>query len=112
MSIFGDGSDDIAAVKQLAEHIRGIPRMAVAVGPEDVAEDAWAIALGLRDIHQASERIFRELLPSLLAVAPTSPEAEQLLHEIGEEYRHMLYHITTTRFFSYLIGSTPGPEER
>ena len=112
VSFFGDSGNDVEAVKQFAAHIQAIPRVAAAIGREDVAEDSWAIAVGLKDIHQASERIFRELLPALLAASPESPEAEHLLHAIGEEYRHILYHITTTRFFGYLVGSTPGPEER
>jgi hypothetical protein len=112
VTFFEDGSDGVLAVKQLAAHLQSIPRLAAAIGLEDVAEDSWAIAVGLKDIHQASQRIVVGLLPALLAAPPASPEAERLLQAIGEEYRHILYHITTTRYFSYLIGSTPGPDER
>lgn len=112
MTFVGDGSDDVLAVKQLAAHLQAIPRVSAAIGRDDVAEDSWAIAIGLKDIHQASERIFGEFLPALLAASPKSPEAERLLHAIGEEYRRILYHITTTRYFAYLVGSTPGPDER
>jgi hypothetical protein len=112
VTIFRDSGDELELVKQLADHIQAIPRVGKAIGREDVAEDSWAIAVGLKDIHRSSEQIFRNLVPSLLATSPTNPEAEQILHAIGEEYRHILYHITTTRFFNYLIGSTPDLEER
>ena len=104
--------DDVLAVKRLAAHLQAIPRLRAAIGLDDAADDSWAIAVGLKDVHHASERIFNELLPALLAATPSSAEAEHLLHAIGEEYRHILYHLTTTRYFAYLVGSTPGPDER
>jgi hypothetical protein len=99
-------SDDIPAVKRLAEHLQQVPRVAATVGRDDVAEDSWAITKGLNDIQRSAERIFQELVPALIMAPPKSSEAENLLYEIGEEYRHILYHLTATRFFGYLTDST------
>lgn len=107
-----DELDDVAAIKQLAEHLQRVPRLAAVVGRDDVAEDSWAIASGLKDIRDSAEKIFQELVPALLRAPPKSPEAESLLYEIGEEYRHILYHLNASRFFGYLTGSTSTEEDR
>lgn len=105
--VFGDPE----TVKKLAEHLMKIPRLARVVGLDDAAEDAWAIATGLKDIGESMDKIFNELLPELLAAEPKSTKAAELLYSIGEEYRHVQYHIIDTRFFGYIANQQKLDDE-
>ena len=101
---------DMDAIKALAENLQRIPKIARVVGRDDLAEEAWAIATGLKDVRECCDRIFGQIVPALLATDPRSADAEALLYDLGEQYRHMLYHITQTRFFAY-VKDSPGAEE-
>lgn len=105
-----DGQPDLNDVRLLAERLRRIPKLSHVVGLDDVDEDAWAIAGGLRDIHESCSRLFSELVPELLTVDPTHERAAEILHGIGEIFRHIRYHTTDSRFFGYLAES-PGAED-
>jgi hypothetical protein len=56
----------------------------------------------LCDICESTEKVYGDLLPRLRSQAMSGTEVENLLHEIGEEFRHILYHIRDPEFFSYL----------
>ena len=69
-------------------------------GIDSVRDAAWEVATGLADIQEASARL-ADLIDRLLTADP--PEIEDLLHQVGEEYRHVLYHIMNTKFFNYVV---------
>jgi hypothetical protein len=70
-------------------------------GNGSAKEDAWEIATGLTDILESADRL-RELAASLAAPDANRIDVEDVLHAIGEEYRHILYHIQTTKYFGYV----------
>jgi hypothetical protein len=107
-----EGNPDRDDVRLLAERLRRIPRLTQVVGLDDADEDAWAIAEGLRDIHESSSRLFSELVPELLNTQTTDTRAEQILYEIGEVLRHIRYHTSDSRFFGFLADSPGAEEER
>lgn len=94
----------------IAEHLMKSSALAAVLQRRggSISEEAWEIGTGLADIKESTTRLFDDLIPALLHADPASAEVENLLHEIGEEYRHILYHITNTRFFSHVV---PESEE-
>ena len=107
---FSNALGDTDAVQALASRLQQVPKIARVVGRDDLGDEAWAIATGLKDVSECCSRIFGQIVPKLLMTDPRSPEAEALLYSLGEEYRHMHYHITESRFFAY-IKDSPGAEE-
>jgi hypothetical protein len=104
-------------MSRLAEYLQEMPAVLQFVDrrrARSAKEEAWEIAHGLADIRDSARCIFENLLPRLLQLPPSGDEAEDLLYQIGEEYRHILYHITNTDFFSYVVnagGENDGPEK-
>lgn len=70
-------------------------------GSGSAKEDAWEIATGLSDILESAERL-RDLVASLAASDADHSDIEDALNAIGEEYRHILYHIRSTKYFGYV----------
>ena len=64
--------------------------------------EAWRIVNSLSDLEEAFEEVTRVLLPRLVNTESIN-EAEDTLHDIGEELRHILYHIKDPKYFSYLL---------
>lgn len=99
--------DNVDRAESIAKHLIRSTIFATMVarrGERSVAEEAWEIGTALADICESTTRLFDELLPALLRAEPSSIEVEDLLHEIGEEYRHIHYHITNSRFFSHVVS--------
>jgi hypothetical protein len=92
---------------ELAKHLQEMPavqRFADRRRKRSTKEEAWEIAHGLTDILESTKTIFEKLLPRLLQLPPEDDKAEEFLYEIGEEYRHIFYHIRNTDFFSYVVA--------
>jgi glucose-6-phosphate-specific signal transduction histidine kinase len=91
--------------ERLAQALRRIPRVIAAAERSSRAADAeaWQIATALSDIRESTHRLFSDLVPRLLEASPTDEVADDLLNEIGEEYRHILYHILDTKLFDYIV---------
>lgn len=107
-----DPSMTMDQTQRLAEHLKRVTRVVQAgkLRPDgSVDAEAWQIATALSDVEESANKIFSELLPNLLSLAPESDAANDLLHEVGEEYRHILYHILDTKIFSYIVPE-PEPE--
>lgn len=97
---------DIDQVKALAERLKRTPMLIGFVQRQPGAsldEQAWQIATSLADIQESTERLYGELVPKLLSEGLTTEGADDVVNEIGEEYRHILYHIQDTRLFGYIV---------
>jgi hypothetical protein len=68
-----------------------------------VKEIATEVADGLIDIRESARVLFTDCLPRLQSASPGSEEFEDALNDIGEEYRHIYYHIVHTQMFAYVI---------
>jgi hypothetical protein len=90
--------------KSLADQLARIPRVQSSAKRRGTTPEAEAaqIATALLDIEESANALFGKLVPKLLVADPVGSEADDLLHEIGEEYRHMLYHIRDTKMFDYI----------
>jgi hypothetical protein len=62
-------------------------------------EEAWSIAYSLGDIEQSMRTFLGEQLPALLDPGVEGEKLEDLLLEVREEFRHILYHIHDPEFF-------------
>lgn len=106
----GYSHKELERVKALADHLQRVPKVVEDAKRRgaNADEEAMQIATGLADIQESSRELFEKLVPRLLKLPPGSSEAEELLHAIGEEYRHILYHIMDTKLFSYVVPEREG----
>ncbi len=69
------------------------------------AEDqADTLAHALIDMEESMNAITTALLPKLYKERVDKEMVEDIVMEIGEELRHILYHIRDTKVFDYLGG--------
>jgi hypothetical protein len=68
----------------------------------DTEKEAWTLAHALLDLEQSFSRFTRELLPKLEREDLSSDDVCDVLHTMGEEFRHILYHIGDPKYFRYL----------
>lgn len=68
-------------------------------GEED---DAWTLAHDFSDLEKSFTTILDELMPKLLDGDLSAAELDDVLLDIGEEFRHIIYHISNSKYFSYL----------
>ena len=63
--------------------------------------ESWRVVHSLSDIEESATLILQDLLPKLIGHEKPDDLLDTLF-DIGEEFRHILYHINDPRFFSYL----------
>lgn len=63
---------------------------------------AATLAHSLTDLEKSFREILEALLPRLLDESLASDQLNDVLLDIGEELRHVLYHIKDPKFFDYL----------
>ncbi len=90
----------VAELKALAERLSKCPDV-VKLDQGDHKE-AWALAHAFHDLEESFRRILDDQLKKLTASDLDESETLDLLLEIGEELRHVLYHIHDPRFYRYL----------
>lgn len=99
--------ESASEVKRLAEILSRCK--AVTQFDTDEEKEAWTLAHCFADLEASFQVILDQHLPELLSLSRTDQETEDLLHDIGEELRHILYHLKDPRYYRYLLD---GPEER
>jgi hypothetical protein len=65
-------------------------------------KEADRLAHSLLDMQESFREIYESLLPQLTSENIDEEKIDNVLYEIGEELRHILYHIKDPRFYSYL----------
>ena len=95
--------EDMSSLKSLARRLAGVGKVKELSDNEH--DEAWVLAHAFSDMEEASSKLFGELLPQLMSEKVNSEEAYDLLLDIGEELRHILYHIRDPRFYRYLDSS-------
>jgi len=64
-------------------------------------DEAAALAHALDDIQESAQKIYGEILPKIMACASLEPPAfRELLDDIGDEFRHIAYHIEDSQLTS------------
>jgi|SRR6185437_5132619 len=66
------------------------------------------MAHAFTDLEQSFRQFVEVLLPKLLDPSTNADEATDILLDIGEEFRHILYHIRDVKYFGYLFPITEG----
>ena len=54
------------------------------------------------DIEESCKVMINELFPKLLSDSINEDDVDEILYDIGEEFRHVLYHIKDPKFYNYL----------
>ena len=65
-------------------------------------EEAWTLAHAFGDLEESFLQFLDDLLPRLLEDDLTAEEMESLLLDVGEEFRHILYHLADPQFYGYV----------
>lgn len=87
-------------VKKLANRLAKCPQVQAL---DDAKEkEAWTLAHSFSDIEESLVALLEGQLPRLVEQELEPSEVHDLLLEIGEELRHVLYHIKDPKFYKYL----------
>lgn len=89
------------AARQLSERLARLKTVSQFDQPRE--PQAATLAHSLTDLEQSFREILETLLPKLLDPSLNSDQLNDVLLDIGEELRHILYHIKDPKFFQYLI---------
>jgi hypothetical protein len=68
----------------------------------DTENQCETLAHAFLDMQDAMQVIINERIPMLYLRNLNSNEVDDLILDIGEELRHILYHINDTRVYDYL----------
>ncbi len=87
----------LAKLAKLLEQCREVTRF-----DSEKEKEAWTLAHDFLDLEESFQAFLQRLLPRLKSSELTPSERYELLLEIGEEFRHILYHIRDSRFYKNL----------
>jgi hypothetical protein len=65
-------------------------------------KEAETLAHAFLALEESFHKFTGELLPKLKSGEISKGDLAHVLHEIGEEFRHILYHIGDPRYYRYL----------
>ena len=91
---------DPKAMNELAAKLAKVPGLSKNDRSEKEPESS-TLAYTFSELEESFSLFVDDLLPRLVN-ADSEDEASNLLHDIGEEFRHILYHINDTRYYNYL----------
>ena len=63
---------------------------------------SWTLAYTFSELEESFRKFTEVQLPKLFSERLNEEQIDDLLHEIGEEFRHILYHIKDPKFYEYL----------
>ena len=89
-----------ARLKALAERLEICQKVKGYDTPDE--KQAWTLAHNLLDLDASFRTFLDQQLPKLEKEELNSDQINDILFEIGEELRHVLYHIRDAEFYSYL----------
>ncbi|MDX1920437.1 MAG: hypothetical protein SFU25_06840 [Candidatus Caenarcaniphilales bacterium] len=95
-------SQNIQDLNFLAEKLARNKSLIKFNNPNESEPESWSLAYALLELENSCSKFTKELLPKLVSENLSEDEINDLLHEIGEELRHILYHIKDSKFYSYL----------
>ena len=65
-------------------------------------KEAWTLSHAFLDLNESFKKFSCELLPKLFNENLSEEEIVDILHTIGEEFRHILYHIKENKYYDHL----------
>lgn len=94
---------DVSDWQRLAEKLSRVPEVSsLDSGNEKEAE---TLTHAFADLETSFRVFLDQHLPRLLALEAEAEEINDVLIEIGEELRHILYHIRDPKYYRYLDPS-------
>ncbi len=91
---------DAEAIKSLAISLSRCPEITKFDKGED--KEAWALAHAFSDLEESFLKFLEHHLPALTQSQMEGSDIHNLLLDIGEEFRHIIYHIKNTKFYQYI----------
>lgn len=95
-----DNSEEIKLVQLLYKILKDNKK--IAQFDSENEPGGWRLAYSLSEIEKSCSTFYNKLLPKLKKTNKQE-DIEKILHEIGEEFRHLLYHIEDSKYYSYLF---------
>jgi hypothetical protein len=91
------------ALKGIAEKLEACEE----IRKYDTADEkqAWTLAHAFLDLAESFRKFLDQQLPKLERSSMDCEQMNELLLDIGEEFRHILYHIQDPAFYAYLRES-------
>jgi len=96
--------NDVSKLKALSDRLSQSEKVTNYDKPDE--PESWTIAIALKDIEESFIRVFDDHLPSLLNDDLPKSMVNDRLHAIGEEFRHIIYHIKDCKYYEYLWPET------
>ena len=97
------------------------PHLSVSILPKMLArastvrkysdEETWSLSHNLSCIEESCIKLTADLFPKLVEEGANPDSLDDLLNDIGEELRHIAYHTSDSRYYSYLGVETPEKKE-
>ena len=87
-------------IVQLAERLSRISEITKLNRGEE--KEAWTIAHAFSDMEESMFALTQSYFPKLLAEKMPVSDLVILLQEIGEELRHIVYHLSDMRYYQYI----------
>jgi hypothetical protein len=97
-------TNDMVLMGQLADKLAPQPKLRNLDSP-DISE-ASRLAHALIDLKGSFEKYLGELLPKL--IESKDEDTIDRLQEIGDELRHISYHLHDPKFFEVYVGTVSG----
>jgi hypothetical protein len=94
----------VERINELAKRLSECPEITRYDSGED--KEAWALADGFSDLEEAFRTFLDEYLPKLADPQVRGEALVEVLQDIGEEFRTILWHIQEPKFYSYLHGDS------
>lgn len=85
---------------QIAERLAKLPQVTRYDNGEH--KEAWSLSHAFLDLGDSFKKFNSEYLPQLLRDDLSDEELIDILHDIGMEFQHILYHIHDPKYFSHL----------
>lgn len=86
--------ESVEAMRALEKRLERCPALA-----RYGKDEAMSLAYNFAELEQSMQTFLREELPKLLDPSVEGERIDDLLFEIREEFRHILYHIHDPEFF-------------
>ena len=66
-------------------------------------KESWTLAHSFNDLEESVKTLMNDLFPKLMADSMHENEINELFLDIGEEFRHIIYHIKDPNFYRYIF---------
>lgn len=96
-------TDNIEKIKAISERLAWIQRVRQCDSEDE--PQAWTLASAFLELDKSFRAFVDVQLPRLLADTAEVTDVENTLHDIGEEFRHILYHIKDLKYYEYIHDS-------